>query len=105
LQVVELLPHPTKSYADQGIVDFGGGDTYKSNAITKVRIGIEFNCHTPTVLGNTINDATTGIAFVPTSFSGANSFKNVVTLRTDGCGFRPTFPTAPPSGPLRAPAH
>jgi len=93
------------SYADQGIVDFGGGDTYKSNAITKVRIGIEFNCHTPTVLGNTINDATTGIAFVPTSFSGANSFKNVVTLRTDGCGFRPTFPTAPPSGPLRAPAH
>jgi hypothetical protein len=93
------------SYADQGIVDFGGGDTYKSNAITKVRIGIEFNCHTLTALGNTINDATTGIDVFPASFSGANSFNNVVTLRTNGCGFRATPRAEPYSGPLRAPAH
>jgi hypothetical protein len=93
------------SYADQGIVDFGGGDTYKANVITKARIGIEFNCHTSTVLGNTINDATTGIDFVPASFIGVNRFNNVVTLRTDGCGFRSTPPAEPQSGPLRAPAH
>jgi len=93
------------SYADQGIVDFGGGDTYKSNAITKVRIGIEFNCHTLTALGNTINDATTGIDLFPSSFSGANSFDNVATLRTNGCGFRATPRAEPYSGPLRGPAH
>jgi hypothetical protein len=92
-----------------GISDFsaGSGDTYKANTITKTYIGIEFNCGTtiPTVLGNTINDATTGLDGVPSSFSGANSFNNVVTLRTDGCGFRPTPPAAPHSSPMRAPAH
>jgi len=94
------------SNAYYGIFDNGGGgNTYKSNAITKVNVGIEFACQPPTVFGNTINDATTGLDSVPSSFSGANSFNNVVTLRTDGCGFRPTLPAAPPSGPLRAPAH
>ena len=94
------------SNAYYGIFDNGGGgNTYKSNAITKVNVGIEFACQSPTVFGNTINDATTGLDLVPSSFSGANSFNNVVTLRTDGCGFRPTLPAAPRSGPLRAPAH
>jgi hypothetical protein len=90
-----------------GIYDFGGGssNTYKSNAITKTGIGIDFNCQTPAVLSNTINDANIGLNNVPSSFSGANSFNNVVTLRNDGCGFRPTPPAASPSGPLRAPAH
>jgi len=88
-----------------GIVDNGGGNTFKSNAIARVNVGIEFACQSPTVFGNTINDATTGLDNVPSSFSGANSFNNVVTLRTDGCGFRPTLPAAPRSGPLRAPAH
>jgi len=94
-----------------GIYDFGGGNTYKVNAITKVNIGIEFNCNTSTVTGNTINDATTGLDKVPASFSGANSFDNVVTLRTDGCGSAPIHgpnsPTAPSSGsgPRPAPAH
>jgi hypothetical protein len=92
------------SNASTGIYD-GGGDTYKSNTITKAGVGIDFNCQTPAVLSNTINDATTGLNNVPSSFSGVNSFNNVVTLRTDGCGFRPTPPAAPPSGPLRAPAH
>jgi hypothetical protein len=87
-----------------GIYDFGGGNTYKVNAITKTSVGVEFNCQSPTVTSNTINDATTGLDSVPSSFSGANSFNNVVTLRTDGCGFGPT-PQAPHSGPMRAPAH
>jgi len=95
------------SNASTGIFDLGGGNTYKSNAITKVGVGIDFNCQSPspTALSNTINDATTGLNMVPSSFSGANSFNNVVTLRTDGCGFRPTPPAAPQSGPLRAPVH
>jgi hypothetical protein len=93
------------SGAYYGIYDnSSGGNTYKSNAITKVVVGIAFACQSPTVFGNTINDATTGLDSVPSSFSGANSFNNVATLRTDGCGFRPTLP-APHSGPLRAPAH
>ena len=93
------------SNASIGIDDFGGGDTYKSNTITKAGVGIEFNCNLPTVLSNTINDATTGLDLVPSSFTGANSFDNVVTLRTGGCGFRPTPPAAPHAGPVRAPAQ
>jgi hypothetical protein len=93
------------SSVSYGISDFSSGNTYKSNTITKAGIGIEFNCNTSTVLSNTINDANTGLDSVPSSFSGANSFNNVGTLRNDGCGFRPTPPAAPPSGPLRAPAH
>jgi hypothetical protein len=88
-----------------GIYEGGGGNTYKGNAITKTSVGIEFNCNTPTVTSNTINDATTGLNDVPASFSGANGFDNVVTLRTDGCGSARTLPKAPPSGPMRAPAH
>jgi hypothetical protein len=88
-----------------GINDAGGGSTYKTNIITKAAVGIEFNCNAtiPTVTGNTINDATTGLDNVPSSFSGSNNFDNVGTLRTDGCGFKPT-PQAP-SGPIHAPAH
>jgi hypothetical protein len=89
-----------------GIDDLGGGgNTYKTNIITKAGVGIEFNCNAaiPTATGNTINDATTGLDNVPSSFSGSNNFDNVGTLRTDGCGFRPT-PQAP-SGPIHAPAH
>jgi hypothetical protein len=91
-----------------GIIDLGGGNTYKSNTITKVGVGIEFGCQSPTVLGNTINDATTGLDNVPASFSGANGFNNVATLRTN-CGSNaihgPDLLAAPHSGPMRAPAH
>jgi hypothetical protein len=97
------------SNAGDGIYDDGGGNTYKSNTITKVDVGIEFNCNSATVTSNTINDATTGFEGVPSSFSGANSFNNVVTLRTDGCESGPIhkskFPAAPHSGPIPAPAH
>jgi len=93
------------SNASYGVVDDGGGNTYKSNTITKAGVGIEFNCRTPTVLSNTINDATTGLKDVPASFSSPNSFNNVVTLRTGGCGSAPMSPKAPHSGPMLAPAH
>jgi parallel beta-helix repeat protein len=90
-----------------GIFDEGGGNTYKSNAITEAGVGIEFNCNSPSVVGNTINDATTGLDNVPLSFSSANSFDNVATLRTDGCGFGPIHGPALPaahSGPIPVPA-
>jgi nitrous oxidase accessory protein len=89
-----------------GIYDAGGGNTYKLNTITKTSVGIEFNCQPaiPTATGNTINDATTGLDSVPSSFSGTNNFDNVGTLRTDGCGSAPTSPKAH-SGPMPAPAR
>jgi hypothetical protein len=99
------------SNASYGIYDEGGGGTYKANTIAKVLVGIEFNCQAtiPTVLSNTINDATTGLDNVPASFSSANSFNNVVTLRSDGCAsgpiHGPDLLAAPHSGPMRAPAH
>jgi hypothetical protein len=93
------------SNVSYGIYDYFDSNTYKLNTIRKAGVGIEFFCDSPTVVGNTINDATTGLNDVPASFSSANSFNNVVTLRSDGCGFRPTLPAAPRSGPLRAPAH
>jgi parallel beta-helix repeat protein len=83
----------------------GTGGTFQSNTITKATVGIEFNCNTATVHGNTINDATTGLDSVPASFSGANSFDNVVTLRTDGCGsdsVRAADLPAAHSGPMPA---
>jgi len=91
-----------------GIGDGGGGNTYKSNAITKAFIGIAFGCNSPTVVSNTINDATIGLDSVPASFSSANSFNNVVTLRTDGCSSGPVHgPDLPAahSGPVPSPAH
>jgi parallel beta-helix repeat protein len=68
-----------------GIWLFGSGNSLQANTITKAGIGIKFDCTTATVLHNTINDATTGLDSVPSSFSGANSFDNVATLRTGGC--------------------
>jgi hypothetical protein len=79
------------------------GLTVQSNYIAKSSVGIDFGCETATVLHNTINDATTGLNLVPASFSGTNSFDNVATLRTDGCGFGPNAAQHP--SPIRAPAH
>jgi len=102
---VTVTSNKISNMSGAGILDGGGGNTYKANTITKVGVGIEFNCYTPTVTSNTINDATTGLDNVPASFSGANSFNNVVTLRTDGCASAPTSPKAPHSGPMPAPAR
>jgi hypothetical protein len=74
------------SDAQIGISIFANGDSFKSNTITNVKTAMEFNCYAPTVSSNTINDATTGFDQVPTSFSGTNSFTNVPTIMTDGCG-------------------
>jgi hypothetical protein len=86
----------------------GSGDTYKLNTITKAQVAIEFYCNLTTVASNTINDATTGLDQVPASFSGANKFYSVGTIRTGGCGSGPTkrAPNLPgkPGMPIPAPA-
>jgi hypothetical protein len=86
-------------------IDLGAsGLTVQSNFIAKSSVGIEFFCETGnTVSHNTINDATTGLDQVPASFGGANSFDNVATLRTDGCGSAPNAAQHPSL--IRAPAH
>lgn len=62
------------------------GATVNSNTIAHVAIsGIEFNCNTGTVRGNTIDDAGTGLNDVPGSQNSTNNFFNVVTIRNDGC--------------------
>jgi hypothetical protein len=62
------------------------GATVNSNTIAHVAIsGIEFNCNTGTVRGNTIDDAETGLNDVPGSQNSTNNFFNVVTIRNDGC--------------------
>jgi len=65
------------------LLDFGSGDTFKSNTITKTGTGVEFNCYAATVSSNIINDAGTGLDQVPSSFSGSNHFDNVATIRTN----------------------
>jgi hypothetical protein len=69
-----------------GMILNAPGTTANANTVmTASDIGIYFNCNSDTVLQNTINDATFGLASVPSSFSSANAFLNVATLRTGGC--------------------
>jgi len=78
--------HILNSLTD-GISLVAGDATIKNNVIVQPSsgIGIEFNCNTDTVSGNTINGATTGMDFVPAAFTGVNTFYNVHTVRTGGC--------------------
>jgi|SRR5208337_1877318 len=68
-----------------GIQLYGNGATVENNSITEGPVGIEFSCFTGTVSGNTINDASTAIDSVPTSFNLVNTFQNVDTTRRGGC--------------------
>jgi hypothetical protein len=67
-----------------GIYFFVAGASIKLNTITQAYVGIEFNCLSGTVSGNTINGASTGIDQVPAAFNGVNKFYNVPTVRTGG---------------------
>jgi hypothetical protein len=58
----------------------------KNNVITKSNVGIDFNCLSETVTGNTIDGAATGINTVPAAFTGVNKFYDVATIRTNGSG-------------------
>ena len=69
----------------QGITLDASGVTVKSNIITESAFAILMFCHYVTATNNTINDAFTGIDSAPSSFSSANAFFNVNTIRTGGC--------------------
>ncbi len=73
------------SNAQIGINVLDSGDTYKGNFITRTGIGIEFNCNLPAVSTNTINDATTGLNDVPSTFTSTNTFNSVGTIRSGSC--------------------
>jgi hypothetical protein len=68
-----------------GIFLVASGAIVQLNTITRANVGIDFFCQTGTVARNTINEATTaGIAEVPSSFTGVNTFFNVGTIRSSG---------------------
>jgi hypothetical protein len=72
-----------------GIVIAVPGSTVQSNFISQEQIGIEFQCVTATVSGNTIagsgeNSPGTGFDKFPGTSTGTNKFYNVATLTT-GC--------------------
>jgi len=70
-----------------GIVIGVGPATIKTNGIVSTSGAIEFDCTTGnTVTGNIINDTATGLDRVPSGFTGSNTFYNVGTRITDGCG-------------------
>jgi hypothetical protein len=81
-----IVEHNNVGFTDYGIWLSALGVTkaiVKSNVITNSDVGIEFNCSAGdlTVSGNTINVAYTGMDAVPESFTGANKFYNVATIR------------------------
>lgn len=59
--------------------------TVQGNHIANASTAITFNCNSPTVSGNLITDTPIGIAKVPASYTGANTFSAVPTVRSGGC--------------------
>ncbi len=87
--------------AASGIYLATSGMTVQSNFIAKSTYGIEFNCSNPdTVKNNTINDAFIGVDAVPLVSTPLDTFFNVATIRTDGCGF-----AAPRAAPIPNPTN
>jgi|SRR5580658_8896809 hypothetical protein len=61
----------------KGIVINDDGARVMSNKITNIGIGVELNCHSATVTGDTISLANIGIDSVPSLFAGSNTFRTV----------------------------
>ncbi len=58
------------------------GLTVEDNKIINSNIAIEFGCHSATVSGNTITDASTALDEVPTSLTSTNTYYGVNAIRT-----------------------
>ena len=71
--------------AYDGIYLANPGGTIETNFISQTPVGIEFNCLTGTVSGNTINGPGVGFDEFPGTSIGTNKFYTVATLTT-GCG-------------------
>jgi hypothetical protein len=77
------------------ILLLANGQTVQSNVITNSNIAIYLDCLTGNVISrNTINDAISGLYYAPSTFTGANTFLNVDTVRSDGCPAGQTKPAA-----------
>ncbi len=74
--------HISNSY--YGISLSAPGATIQTNVITQGAKGIEFQCNTETVSGNTIDGTSTGFDEFPGTATGTNKFYNVGKLTT-GC--------------------
>jgi len=77
------------------------GATVESNTITQANFfGIDLNCKTGTVKSNTINDANTGVASVPSGVSSTNTYFNVAVTLSGGCSsaaLSKVMPKRPPT--------
>ena len=71
--------------ATDGISILADDAVVKSNKIAGVEVGIELNCHTATVSGNTINLSYYGLDGAPTGFAGVNTFYNTDVNVLSGC--------------------
>ncbi len=72
--------------------------TVKSNTIVNSTVGIEVDCNAGnTVSGNVINDATTGLDFVPLGSNPSDTFLSVATTRTEGCAAARPGTKSPPN--------
>ena len=75
------------------------GATVESNTITQVsNVGIEFNCNTGTVKSNTIDDAHTGLADVPTGLSSTDAYFSAGEIST-ACVAGAALPNVTPRRP------
>jgi hypothetical protein len=69
-----------------GIYILADDAVVKSNKIAGTYVGIELNCHTATVSGNTINLSAYGLDGAPAGFAGVNTFYNTsVNVNSYGC--------------------
>lgn len=69
--------------ASSGILIYDSTATVENNKITNSYVGIEFDCQTSTVSGNTISDAAIAIDQVPSGLTVTNKYYDVDTIRTE----------------------
>jgi hypothetical protein len=85
VDAASLTANTVRNTSDAIFLEVAGA-TVESNIITQANpTGINFNCHTGTVKSNTINDANSGIASVPSGVSSTNTYFNVEGTRIGGC--------------------
>ena len=83
------------SDSDFGVWFFSNSGPVESNRIISSTLAIEFDCNTPVVAHNMIEDAMVGLNNVPLSFSGTNSFSNTALISNNGaCPAAPVIASA-----------
>jgi hypothetical protein len=83
IQVSDNLEDNDASFS--GIATTVEGATIKSNKIWGAYVGIELNCNSATVSGNTISNAFLALSDPPAGFTGANTFYNTIEKTLSTC--------------------